>query len=173
MTPQKNIELLLNAFEKLHIEYPGYSLEIYGNAQDNEEREYKNKIIKLIGERQLDDCVTVYPPAAKVHERVLKSAMFVSSSDYEGLSNSMLEAMAIGLPCVCTDCLGGGAREVIKDHENGLIVPMNDAEAMCRAMKEFAENPTLAQKCSQNAAKIREELSAEKIARQWLDIIDG
>ena len=172
MTPQKNIELLLNAFEKLHIEYPGYSLEIYGNAQDNEEREYKNKIIKLIGERQLDDCVTVYPPAAKVHERVLKSAMFVSSSDYEGLSNSMLEAMAIGLPCICTDCLGGGAREVITDRENGLIVPMNDAEAMCRAMKEYIENPSLAEKCSLNAAEIREELSVEKITRQWLDIIE-
>ena len=172
MTPQKNIELLINAFEKLHIEYPGYRLEIYGNAQDNEEREYKNKIIRLICERQLDCCVTVYPPAANVHERVLKSAMFVSSSDYEGLSNSMLEAMAIGLPCICTDCLGGGAREVITDRENGLIVPMNDAEAMCRAMKEYIEDPALAEKCSLNAAAIREELSVEKITRQWLDIIE-
>ena len=98
--------------------------------------------------------------------------MFVSSSDYEGLSNSMLEAMAIGLPCVCTDCLGGGAREVIKDRENGLIVPMNDAEAMCRAMKEYIEDPALAEKCSLNAAAIREELSVEKITRQWLDIIE-
>ncbi len=173
MTPQKNIELLIDAFEKLHGEYPRYRLEVYGNAQDNEEREYKNRILRLVGERNLDDCVSVYPPAADVHKKVLKSAMFVSSSDYEGLSNSMLESMAIGLPCICTDCLGGGTREVMTDHENGLIVPMNDAEAMYRAMKEFIENPALAQKCSQNAMKIREKLSVEKITRQWLDVIEN
>ena len=58
------------------------------------------------------------------------------------------------------------------NRENGLIVPMNDAEAMCRAMKEFVENPGLAEKCSENAAKIREKLSAKKIARQWLNVIE-
>ena len=85
----------------------------------------------------------------------------------------MLESMAIGLPCVCTDCLGGGTREVMTDHENGLIVPMNNAEAMYRAMKEFVENPELAQKCSENAVKIREKLSAKGIARQWLEVIES
>ena len=171
MTPQKNIELLIDAFEKFHNEYPQYKLEIYGNAQDNEEKTYKSSIVKIINERKLDDCVFVYPPTARVHERVIKSTMFVSSSDYEGLSNSMIESMAIGLPCVCTDCLGGGTREVMVDHENGLIVPMNDPEAMYRAMKEFVDNPELAEKCSRNAAKIRDKLSVEKITQQWLDVI--
>ena len=83
----------------------------------------------------------------------------------------MLEAMAIGLPCICTDCLGGGTREVITDHENGLIVPVRDPDAMCRAMKEFAEDQVLSEKCSRNAAKIREKLSVEKITDQWLDVL--
>ena len=48
---------------------------------------------------------------------------------------------------------------------------MNDPEAMCLAMKEFVENPDLTKKCSQNAAKIREKLSVEKITQQWLDVI--
>ena len=173
IAPQKNLELLVDAFGLFHSQYREYKLCIYGDPVDDNEREYRKKLLAKISEQKLDDCVSVLPFCTDIHSRAIDCAMFVSSSDYEGLSNSMLEAMAIGLPCVCTDCLGGGAREVIKDHENGLIVPMNDAEAMCRAMKEFAENPTLAQKCSQNAAKIREELSAEKIARQWLDIIDG
>ena len=68
--------------------------------------------------------------------------------------------------------MGGGTREVMTDRENGLIVPMNDADAMYRAMKEFAENPALAEKCSQNVIKIREKLSVEKITRQWLEVIE-
>ena len=79
--------------------------------------------------------------------------------------------MATGLPCVCTDCLGGGTREVMVDHENGLIVPVNDPAAMYRAMKEFAENPELTEKCSQNAVKIREMLSVERISKQWMDFL--
>ena len=48
---------------------------------------------------------------------------------------------------------------------------MNDPEAMYRAMKEFVDNPELAEKCSRNAAKVRDKLSVEMITQQWLDII--
>ena len=132
----------------------------------------KNILVKRISELNISDCAFVLPPAPDVHKKIIDSAMYVSSSDFEGLSNSMLEAMAIGLPCICTDCMGGGTREVMTDRENGLIVPMNDADAMYRAMKEFIENPELAEKCSQNAIKIREKLSVEKITRQWLEVIE-
>ena len=49
---------------------------------------------------------------------------------------------------------------------------MNDPEAMCLAMKEFVENPELAEKCSRNALKIREMLSVEKITEEWIDVIE-
>ena len=171
VAPQKNLGLLINAFEKFHSDHPEYTLEIYGNVHDSVDQNHKNELIKMIEDKKLSDCAFVLPAVADIHERIIDSAMFVSSSDYEGMSNSMLEAMAIGLPCICTDCLGGGTREVITDHENGLIVPMNDSGAMCRAMKEFAENRALSEKCSRNAAKIREKLSVEKITDQWLDVL--
>ncbi len=85
----------------------------------------------------------------------------------------MLEAMAIGLPCVCTDCLGGGTREVMVDHENGLIVPVNDTEALFAAMKEYATSFDLSKKCSENAARIREALSVEKITKQWIQVVEN
>lgn len=122
---------------------------------------------------KMNDFAFILPSETDVHKIILDSAMFVSSSDYEGLSNSMLEAMAIGLPCVCTDCLGGGTREVMIDHENGLIVPMNDPYAMYRAMKEFVENPELTEQCFNNAIIIRDRLSAENIVKQWLEVLEG
>ena len=171
VAPTKNLELLLEAFSIFHLEYPEYILEIYGNINGELEREYLPVIEKKIEELHLEECALILPPSADVHKKVLQSAMFVSSSNYEGLSNSMLEAMAIGLPCICTDCFGGGTREVMIDHENGLIVPMNDSDAMYKAMKEFVENPDLAEKCSRNAEKIRDKLSVEKITQQWFDVI--
>lgn len=170
ISEQKNLDLLMDAFQMLHQDHPEYSVEIYGNIVYESEKAYKERLNQRAEKLGISDCFRFLPPAADVHKKVLDAAMFVSSSDYEGLSNSMIEAMAIGLPCVCTDCLGGGTREVMVDGENGLIVPMNDVDAMYCAMKRFIENPEFAEKCGKNAAKIREKLSVEKIAQQWLDI---
>ena len=98
--------------------------------------------------------------------------MFVSSSDFEGMSNSMLEAMAIGLPCVCTDCPAGGARAVIEDGKNGLLVPVNDAIALSDAMKRVASDTIFAEKLSKNASNIRKNQSVEKIIDKWMAIIN-
>ena len=171
VSPAKNLPLLIDAFEKFHRDHPDYTLKKYGNIHDGQELELKNQLIKKIQDLKLSDCAYFLPAVADVHERIIDSAMFVSSSDDEGLSNSMLEAMAIGLPCICTDCLGGGTREVMTDRENGLIVPVRDPDAMYRAMKEFAEDQVLSEKCSRNAAKIREKLSVEKITDQWLNVL--
>lgn len=170
MSPQKNLDLLIEAFLKIHDKYSDYTLEIYGNTVEESEEQYKQRILRKIHNIGLEESVTVFPPAADVHQRILDSAMFVSSSDYEGLSNSMIEAMAIGLPCICTDCLGGGTREVMVDGENGLIVPMNNVDAMYMAMKRFIEAPECAVQCGNNASKIREKLSVEKIAKQWMNV---
>ena len=171
MSAQKNLELLIDAFARIVEEFSDYKLIIYGNTVEESEINYKESIIEKISELGLKDSVYVLPPAADVHKRVLDSAMFVSSSDYEGLSNSMIEAMAIGLPCICTDCLGGGPREVMVDEVNGLIVPMNDKTEMYRAMKEFADNPELAKTCGRNATKIRELLSTDNIVKQWIKVL--
>lgn len=170
---QKNLPLLIEAFVKLHEDYPEYRLDIYGNAVVPEEEALCQSLKELITNRGYGEFISLLPPAADVHQRVLDAAMFVSSSDFEGLSNSMIEAMAIGLPCVCTDCLGGGAREVIRDGENGLLVPIKDVDALYRGMKRFVEDPDLAKACGQNATKLREEQDVEKIAGQWLELIEG
>ena len=172
LNKQKNLPLLIEAFALLHTKFPDFKLEIYGNVVSQKEQELKDELINLIKQKGLDDSVKILPPCLDIHEKIIDYAMFVSSSDFEGLSNSMLEAMAIGLPCVCTDCLGGGAREIIRDGENGLLVPVKDTIQLCNAMRRFIQSPELTEKCGQNAARIREELSADKIAQEWLQVID-
>ncbi|MBO5396692.1 MAG: glycosyltransferase [Clostridia bacterium] len=170
---QKNLPLLLEAFMLLHNDFPEYILEIYGNTVVKEEEELLIEYRESVEKLGASDYIKLLPPRGDVHEVIKDAKMFVSSSDFEGLSNSMLEALAIGLPCVCTDCLGGGAREMITDGENGLLVPMNDANALYLAMKRMIENEELLKKCSENAAKVRATHNAESIAKQWIDYIES
>ena len=173
VSEQKNLPLLFDAMIKLHNDYPEYVLDIYGNTVEKHEEELLEEYKQLIKTLGAESYIKLLPPSKDVHKLVRDSAMFVSSSDFEGLSNSMIEAMATGLPCVCTDCLGGGAREMITDGENGLLVPIKDPEALYLAMKRFIEEPKLAEKCSINAEKKREELSLPVIAGKWLDYIES
>ena len=168
---QKNLELLIEAFLKLQKDFPEYELYIYGDAVGNGAEGYLEKIKDIIAAKDVDHRIHLLEGCSDIHEKIRDYAMFVSSSDFEGMSNSMLEAMAIGLPVVCTDCPAGGARAVIKEHENGILVPIRDAERMYQAMKEVIENPEFANHLSQNAVRIREEQSLENIIEKWMEII--
>ena len=165
LNKQKNIPLLIGAFEKLLREYPDYTLRIYGRGDE------KDNLVALTREKGLEDSVFFEDFASDVHDRIRDAAMYVCSSDFEGLSNSMLEAMAIGMPCVCTDCEGGGARMMIRHGENGLLTPIGDEQALYEAMKKLAEDPGLAARLGSEAAKVRRELSIEQIAERWESII--
>ena len=97
--------------------------------------------------------------------------MFIITSDFEGISNSLLEAMAAGLPCVSTDHTPGGARLLIQDHENGLLAPVADCEGLAAAMCEFAENPSLAEKCGNNAKDVVNRFDPQRIIDTWENYI--
>jgi glycosyltransferase involved in cell wall biosynthesis len=173
ISQEKNLELLLEAFYLLQRDYPDYELYIYGDAIGNSAEGYLEQIQYYIQEKEMDEKVHLCGAYADVHERIKDATMFVSSSDHEGMSNSMLEAMAMGLPVVCTDCPAGGARAVIRDHENGVLVPVGDAQAMYQAMKEVIEDSVFAEKISQKAYEIRNQQSVETIVARWEEIING
>lgn len=173
ISSQKNLRLLISAFSQFAKNYPDYQLYIYGDAVGSDSEGYVEIINEYVQSLVCKDKIHIIPAQKDIHELIKDYAMFVSSSDFEGMSNSMLEAMAIGLPTICTDCPAGGARAIIKDHENGILVPVDDVQAMVNAMKEVAGDPELAEKLSVNGTKIREELSVDKIVNQWMEIING
>ena len=99
------------------------------------------------------------------------SNIYVSSSDYEGISNSMLEALAIGIPTICTDCPVGGARMFIESGKNGYLVPVGDSEAMAEKILALIGNEELQQQFSEESRKIRDLLSKDKIYGMWDKLI--
>ena len=172
ISPPKKLDTLIEAFDEFAELHNDYELVIFGNS-DPVEPDYYEFVKEKIDSAKQKERIHLLPALHDIHNEIIDCSMFVSSSYFEGMSNSMLEAMAIGLPTICTDCPAGGARAVIKDHENGVLVPVNDVQAMADAMKEVAGNPELAEKLSINGSKIREDLSVDKIVNQWMEIING
>ena len=168
---QKNLPMLIEAYSLLLQEYSEYKLRIIGDALNEEGQEVQRAIHEQMKLLELEDAVDFLPFSSHVHEDILEDFMYVNSSDYEGISNAMLEAMAIGMPVVCTDCPIGGAHATIQHEVNGMLVPVGDAQAMYLAMKQIIEDEELAQRLSSNAAKLRENLSLENIAKQWMELV--
>ncbi len=157
----KNLPLLINAFEIFYKTHTEYTLHIFGDGN------IKKELEQMINHKNLQHVIFIHPAQKDIHEQILQSAMFVSSSDTEGLSNSMLEAMALGLPSICTDCDGGGARMIMRNEENGLLVPKGNAQALSNAMARVADDSALASRLAANGIKLREELNIAHIAQLW------
>ena len=168
---QKNLPLLVEAFSQVHSKHPDYTLRIIGDAPNDEGREVLRAIDNQINELQLKESVKLEPFMKNVHEAVIKDCMYVNSSDYEGISNAMLEAMAIGMPVVCTDCPIGGAKATINNGENGLLVPIQNAEVLVNAINRVIEEDGLGDKLSQNASKLRDEISLDSITDKWIKLL--
>ena len=84
----------------------------------------------------------------------------------------MIEAMAIGLPTICTDCPCGGARMVINDGVNGLLVPVGNKEVLVKMLYRIAENESLQKSLGLNGETIRNELSSDMIVKKWKILIE-
>ena len=158
----KNQELLIEAFEEFHKKFQEYTLHFYGKGT-------KEGILReMAAEKHLEDAIVFHGFCPDAAGEIVDSAMFVLSSDYEGVSNSMAEAMAMGIPVISTDCPPGGCRAYIENGRNGLLVPVGDAHALADAMKKVAEDRELAEKLSAEGTKIREKYPVEKIAEKML-----
>lgn len=163
---QKNLPLLLAAFSEFHKEHDDYTLEIYGNGP------LKNEIASYIKDNDMKSFVFLKDFCADIHEKIKSAAMFVSSSNFEGMSNSMLEAMGMGMPVVCTDCPIGGAHEVIRSGVNGILVPCKDKNSMVSAMKKIAEDEKFGDLIGDNAKEINFRLDRKTICEEWWKLLN-
>ena len=162
---QKNFELLIKAFALLPAGFDEYTLHIFGEGNERE------NLTRLIQDLKLESKVFLEGNVKNVAERIYKATLFVLASDYEGMPNALMEAMSCGLPCISTDCLGGGARALIKSGENGYLVNCNDITELSECMKAVLSSEDIRLKLGSNAAKINEQNSYEKIYSKWESFI--
>lgn len=168
LNPQKNHKLLLRAFAEFGENHAEYTLELYGKGELEEE------LRTLARQLGIEARVRFHGFSGRVREEINDAAMYVLSSDYEGISNSMLEAMALGIPVIATDCPIGGSRTYIEDGVNGLLVPVGEVGPMARAMERLADDEAFRVSVSREGRKLREQNRVGQIADRFLTLVsDG
>ncbi len=162
---QKNFPMLIEAFAEFSRTYPDYTLEIYGEGPLEE------SLNQLISEKGLTEKVTLKGFCTDVHEQIRSAAFFVMTSDFEGMPNALVEAMALGMPCISTDCRCGGPRMLTENGKRGLLIPTGDAAALAKAMETLAADPERAKALGDKAAEIKKQVDTQTVVDQWLAYI--
>lgn len=165
LTEQKNLTMLIDAFNKIHHKFPEYRLTIYG---EGEQRSFLQSYVMKKG---LETVVCLPGFAKDIHQKMAHAYMYVSSSDYEGISNSMLEALGIGLPCICTDCPVGGARMYIENRISGILTQVGDLNGLYDSMCELIQNKELVNMISEKSREVKDVLNVQKITQKWVNLI--
>lgn len=161
MDANKNHEMQLRAFAALKDKYPEYRLVIYG---DGELRSHIEETAEVLG---IADRVFLPGVVPDVAAHIERASLFLLTSYSEGVSNALIEALALGLPVIATDVPSGGTEELMRDGENGLVIPAGDLEALKTAMDKLLGNAAYADALGREAAKIQEALSPDRVNPLW------
>lgn len=134
LVPQKNHKMLINAFASISNQVKD-NLIIYG------EGELRNELETLITNLHMEDRILLPGLISNVPDTIKSAKLFVLSSDYEGMPNSLMEAMALGLPCISTDCPCGGPRELFGEALSEQLVPVGKESELANAILKVLHGP--------------------------------
>lgn len=166
LVPQKNYPLLLEAFAEFLELYPKYTLDIYGSGPMEEE------LHNLVLELGIKESVQFNGVVNNWHDYAKVAEIYVLTSDYEGMPNALMEAMAIGLPCIATDCPCGGPSFLINNGINGLLIPVADKKELIKSMKYYASNLDKARLIGRQASIDMRKFNVQTISQSWLNFIN-
>ena len=167
LTKQKNLFMAIDAMKLLR-DRMGDSvyLDIFGSG------ELKDELVKYAEQKNIASNVHFMGTTQTIQEELSSSSVFILTSDYEGMSNAMLEALAVGIPVICTDCPIGGARQVINSGYNGILVGIGESKLMADEIEKVLCNEEYAKMLGINGKKIRESLSITNVVGEWENVFD-
>lgn len=166
LSAQKRFDDLIDAYALLEKSHPDYRLVIFGEGEDRE------KLQQKIDSYSLSDKILLPGTDKNALRYVAKGSAFVLSSDYEGMPNVLMEAMAVGTPCVSTRCKMG-PEELIEDGVNGILVPVGDTKKIKDGIEMLIENPKLSESISKNGRNILKTNDISVISNKWLEYLNN
>ncbi len=163
---QKNPMNALYAFEKIANDIPEYSLGFYGDGSLNAE------LRRAVKDKALVDKVRFHGRISNPEKVLEKAAAYVLCSDYEGLPNALMEAMAVGVPCISTACPCGGPEMLIENESQGVLVPCADSNKLAEELLLLLKDSERKKNMSKAAHKRAESFLPENVLREWEDYFE-
>ena len=160
LTAQKNHKLLIRSFSLISDKITD-NLIIYG------EGELRNELETLITALHLEDRVILPGVTNKVAEILASARLFVLSSDYEGMPNALMEAMAVGIPCIASNCPCGGPKMLFGELLADRLFPCGDE----KTLSEKIENLIFSNTDGEDEKRLAEQFRPEVILSRWKDYI--
>ena len=155
--------MMIEAFSKIANDFPDWNLFIYGEGFLRADLE---KQIKEIG---LVDRVLLPGRTENVIEEVANSKVFCLSSNYEGMSNAMIEAMCVGTPVITTNV--SGTEELLHDGEDALIVKIGDVDGMANAYRTLLIDADLRKRMAKKCKEKISLFSLDSVVSKWENLI--
>lgn len=165
LSAEKGFESLLHAFWQVRLQHPDWTITIIGEGSQRPELELLREKLGLSG------CVFLPGLVKTLWEDSSRAGLFVLCSRFEGFPNALCEAMAHGLPVIATDC-SSGPREIIRDGENGVLVPPGDVDALAAAMDSLMSDPDQRARLGNHAMEITQRFGLERVMGMWEDILE-
>lgn len=163
---QKGFDLLLRAFAECRARRPDWKLTILGDGDERQRLEALAQQLGITPYFRLPGTVADPTPALRAAD------LFVLSSRFEGFPNALLEAMALGLPVIATDCASGPGR-IVRNDVDGLLVPSDDAPGLAAAMAALMDDEPRRLRLGKVATDVTRRFDVDRIMGIWEAVIDS
>jgi glycosyltransferase involved in cell wall biosynthesis len=160
LVPQKGFDTLLRAFAQIRTDFADWTLSIYGEGP------LRHELTELGSQLGLESAAALKGRTNDADSVLRNASVFVLSSRYEGFPNALLEACASGCACISTNCPSGPS-DVIEHERNGLLVPVDDANAMANELRRLMSDAQLRTKLGRAARVSTERFEISGIIAQW------
>lgn len=157
----KNYAMLIRAFKQIYDDFPEYTIKIYGEGEKRRELE------ELIHSLGMDQSIFLQGQVNDIADKIYASMLFVMTSDTEGMPNALMEAMALGLCVISTDCPCGGPKSLISNGENGYLIPVRNENALAAQLRNCLSNPDVMQQVGKKAIQIQDFLNPDVVNAKW------
>ena len=161
----KNHEMLIRAFAGIAEEFPEYRLIIYG------EGDLREMLLRLVAELGLSERILLPGSIDDVAEKIYKTRVFVLPSNTEGVPNTLIEAMLMGLTVVSTDCPCGGPADLIESGVNGILTPVKNQDKLQENLQFLLNDLQTADFMGREAIRTSDIFKPEKVYGQWEEFL--
>jgi glycosyltransferase involved in cell wall biosynthesis len=166
LSPEKGFDSLIEAYGRALGEDTSWALQIWGEGP------LQSELTQLIARLHLTGRVELCGATTQPWATLAAAQIFVLSSKYEGFPNAMLEAMAVGLPCIAFDC-PSGPRELADGGSAAIIVRAGAVSELAVALRQLAADREARRALGERAAAhVRREFGQQRVVRDWDRLIE-